>query len=233
MVTVYTITYNEEKVVEFFINHYRKIFPNCEINIFDNQSTDNTVKICEEYGCNVIEYDTGNKLSDSTYLKIKNNCWKESKTDWVVVCDCDELIEVNQSDLNGDFNIIKPVGYSIMNFDDDIDLTKFKYGFRDVGFDKCVLFNKKHIKEINYSVGSHGCNPIPHADSSVIFNKTPYRLLHYKYLHPNYTVERHKMFGKRLSDENRMRGWGIHYNFSSESIYEYYNNKKKELIKLL
>ena len=70
MITIYTITYNEEKLIKFFINHYRERFPNCEINIFDNYSTDRTTEIAKELNCNVIFYDTNDKLSDSEYLKI-------------------------------------------------------------------------------------------------------------------------------------------------------------------
>jgi len=236
MVTVYTITYNEEVMIEFFINHYRKIFPNCEINVYDNYSTDLTVDIAKKYGCNVIPYDTNNELSDETYLQIKNNAWKNSKTDWVIVCDCDEFIEINESQLINEekklTNIVKPIGYSLMNNDEIINIKNMKYGFKDSGFDKCILFNKKFIKEINYSVGSHGCHPVEY-NNDVKYNDTEYRLLHYKYLSPTYTVNRHKMFGERLSENNKKKGWGIHYSFSSESIIKYYEETNKHLIKLL
>lgn len=236
MVTVYTITYNEEVMIEFFINHYRKIFPNCEINVYDNYSTDLTVDIAKKYGCNVIPYDTNNELSDETYLQIKNNAWKNSKTDWVIVCDCDEFIEINESQLINEekklTNIVKPIGYSLMNNDEIINIKNMKYGFKDSGFDKCILFNKKFIKEINYSVGAHGCHPVEY-NNDVKYNDTEYRLLHYKYLSPTYTVNRHKMFGERLSENNKKKGWGIHYSFSSESIIKYYEETNKHLIKLL
>ena len=236
MVTIYTITYNEEVIIESFINHYRKNFPNCEININDNYSTDLTVEIAKKYGCNVVLYNTNNELSDETYLQIKNNVWKTSKTDWVIICDCDELIEINESQLISEekelTNIIKPIGYSLMNNNEIVDIKNMKYGFRDLGFDKCILFNKKFIKEINYSVGAHSCHPVGY-NNGVKFNNNTYRLLHYKYLSPSYTVNRHKMFGERLSEINKKRGWGIHYGFSSESIIEYYNEQKNKLIKLL
>jgi glycosyltransferase involved in cell wall biosynthesis len=60
MITVHVITYNEEIMIEFFINHYRERFPNCEINIYDNYSTDRTVEIGKQYNCNIIMYDTNN-----------------------------------------------------------------------------------------------------------------------------------------------------------------------------
>jgi len=236
MVTVYTLTYNEETTIQFFINHYRKNFPNCEINIYDNYSNDKTVEIGEKNNCNIIMYDTDNKLNDEKYLEIKNNVWKDSKTDWVIVCDCDELIEINESQLINEeshlINIIKPIGYSLMNNSELVDLDNMKFGFIDPGFDKCILFNKKFIKEINYSVGSHTCSPTTYTHP-IKYNKNSYRLLHYKYLSPEFTINRHKMFGERLSEINKKNGWGIHYNFSSESIIQYYKDKQKTKIKLL
>jgi len=237
MLTIYTLTYNEEKLIEFFINHYRNNFPNCEIIIYDNESTDNTVEIAKKNNCKVITYRTDNKLSDAEYLNIKNNCWKTSESEWVIVCDCDELLEINQEQLqteaNNLVNIIKPTGYSIMNFNDNIPISEMKYGFRDIGFDKCVLFNKNKISEINYQPGAHTCNPIVIFGYNLKYNVNNFRLLHYKYLNIDYTIERHKMFYERLSSNNKQKGWGIHYGFSPESIVKFYNDKKNTLIKIL
>jgi hypothetical protein len=236
MIHVYTITYNEEVLLPFFINHYRNSFTNCKITIYDNESTDKTVEIAKNENCEVINYSTGDKLTDSKYLEIKNNCWKNSESDWVIVCDCDELIQVNYKQLIEEekigTNIIKPIGYSIMNYDDNLTLDQMEFGFRDVGFDKSILFNKKYINEINYGPGCHHSYPIPKKDSSIIYNKNIYKLIHYKYLYPNYTVNRHKLFANRLSSENKIRGWGYHYNSSESSIINYYEEKKKDLIKL-
>ena len=236
MITVHVITYNEEIMIEFFINHYRERFPNCEINIYDNYSTDRTVEIGKQYNCNIIMYDTNNELNDDKYLEIKNNVWKNSKTDWVVVCDCDELIEITETQLRLEesqlTNIIKPIGYSLMNNDELIDLTNMKYGFRDNIFDKCTLFNKKYIKEINYSPGAHSCYPSTHS-GEIKYNTNIYRLLHYKYLSPTYTINRHKMFGNRLSNKNKINKWGIQYTFPTEKIIQMYNDNKEHLIKLL
>lgn len=234
MITVHTITYNEEIMIEFFINHYRNNFPKCKINIYDNYSTDKTVEIAKKHNCNVIFYDTNNQLNDQRYLEIKNNCWKDSETDWVVVCDCDELIEINQNQLtheesNGT-NIIKSTGFCFMN-NNPTELCDMKYGFRDLRSDKCVLFNKKHLSEINYGAGAHVCSPIP--NNQLTYNKDEYRLLHYKYLNPEYTINRYEMFSKRLSDVNKKNKWGFHYNMSKKDINDFYINKQKELIKLL
>jgi len=236
MVTIYTITYNEELMIEFFILHYRKNFPDCEINIFDNYSTDNTVEIAKKYGCNIFYYDTNNKLSDIKYLEIKNSCWKTSKTDWVVVCDCDELIEIDydslQHEQNNNVSVIRPVGYSLMSFNDNIDLNSINMGFRDTNFDKCILFRKSQLKEINYYPGSHNSRPKSNDGCKIIYNEKKYRLLHYKFLNPKHTIERFKLFNNRLSEDNKKNGWGYHYAWSEDKVYQYYKDKEKELIKI-
>lgn len=81
MITVYTIAYNEERMLPFFIKWYRDRFPDCRIVLYDNQSTDNTVKICEDNNIEVITYFTNGEMRDSALRDIKNNCWKESLTD--------------------------------------------------------------------------------------------------------------------------------------------------------
>jgi glycosyltransferase involved in cell wall biosynthesis len=55
-------------------------------------STDNSVNIINEYGANVIQFDTNGKFQESVLIHIRNNCWKNSDADWVIVCDADELI---------------------------------------------------------------------------------------------------------------------------------------------
>ena len=36
MITIYTITYNEEFIIPYFIKWYRDIFVDCKIIIYDN-----------------------------------------------------------------------------------------------------------------------------------------------------------------------------------------------------
>ena len=115
MITIYTITYNEQFILPHFIKWYRDKFPDCRIVIYDNESTDNTVGIAYENNCEVVFYSTNNKLTDSKYLEIKNNCWKDANTDWVVVCDADEFLEVDKNMLNTDQTIYKSKGYNMCN----------------------------------------------------------------------------------------------------------------------
>ena len=86
-IDVFSLCYNEEIILPYFLNHYKKFVRN--FTIYDNMSTDNSVNIMNEYGVNVIPYDTQGKMDESTYLNIKNTCCKGSDADWVIVCDMD------------------------------------------------------------------------------------------------------------------------------------------------
>jgi len=227
--TVHTITYNEESIIEFFIKHYRRIFPNCVIKIYDNYSTDNTVNIAKNYGCEVYYYDTDNKLDDEAFLKIKNEVWKSAETDWVIVCDADELIHISQEDLNKQeelgFNIIQTIGYTIVNKDDLItNLEEMKYGYRDTSYDKCILFNKKYISEINFNHGSHQIYPI---GSHININQLQFKLIHYKWIGKKYSIDRRNMLRNRgISNFNTGRNFTLEYVFDEESFPNYLEHMK-------
>src|SRR5690242_6609125 len=98
MITVHALMFNESLILPYFVKHYRTMFPDCRIVLFDNESTDNSVKIAHQLDCEIITYQTGGKLSDATYLKLKNSVWKSASTEWVVVCDCDEFLHVTKDD---------------------------------------------------------------------------------------------------------------------------------------
>jgi hypothetical protein len=237
MITIHMIAYNEEKIIGFMIENYKKYLPNCNIVLYDNESTDNTKHIALDYGCSVITYKTNNTLSDAKYLEIKNNCWKDSKTKWNIACDCDELTVITEDDIIHEeklgSNIISFEGYSMMNNADNVDLYSMKHGFRDNGYDKQYLFNKAQIKEINYEPGCHKSKPIPENNYNIKFSDKKYKALHFKYLSPNYTICRNYLFANRLSSENKEKGWGIHYNFSDQSVVDFYNNMSKNLEKII
>jgi len=218
MITVYTVAFNEEVFIKFMIDHYRSRFPNCHIVVHDNESTDNTVAIAMANNCEVITYSTNNQINDSKYLEIKNNCWKKAQTDWVLICDVDELLNINESDLLAEENLgvtmISSEGYNMVNMEDNYDLENIKYGARCEPYDKFYLFNKKFISDINYKPGCHECKPIGKAVKS----KTKYIAYHYKCINPDFQVERYASYAGRLSEENKKNGWGNHYLQTPEQI---------------
>jgi glycosyltransferase involved in cell wall biosynthesis len=223
MITIYTITYNESHIIEYFIKWYRDRFKDCKIVVYDNESTDNTKEIAESLGCEVITYSTNNKLSDSKYLEIKNNVWKQAKTDWVIVCDVDEFLEVNESHLNTNQTLYKAKGFNMFNLDNLEDITQVQYGLEAIQYDKTILFNKRYIKEINYGAGCHTCNP----SGDIIYTDINPPLYHMKFLNVDLLVEKYKSYASRLSDENLRMKWGYHYQQAEQDIRDSFHNWSK------
>lgn len=217
--TIFTITYNEELMLPHFIKHYRNRFPDCGIIIYDNQSTDNTIKIAEEHGCYVMPYITGGKLSDTGYLNIKNNCWKGVEG-WVIVVDCDELLDINEAQIKDlsthGCTMVKATGYNMVNINDDLDIEAMRYGVRAPSYDKTCCFNASRIKEMNYGPGAHSCSPV----GLQRYVTHDFIMWHYKYINMDYMIKRHAHFANRLSDENIQRGYGAHYQYPPQQIQE-------------
>lgn len=216
MLSVFTMAFNEGKLLQFMIDHYRSRFPLCEIFVYDNESTDNTAEIAIANNCHVIPYYTNGTVDDSKLTNHKNNCWKSANTDWVAVIDVDELLDINESQLLHESSlgttIIKSEGYNMVNMEDNFDLINIKYGSRCSPYDKSYIFNKKFIKEISYAPGGHHCNPIGKAT----YSANAYLLYHYNCINIEYQVERHLLTAQRMSELNKKNKWGNQYLVSAE-----------------
>lgn len=233
------MAYNEETVLPFMLSHYKKNFPTANIILRDNCSTDRTVEIAKDYGCQVIEYNTNGIHDDFALRQLKNNCWKDLtiKSDWVCVLDPDEILCITEKDLQEEEKqgntIISTQGYDMVNLNDNYDLANMKYGIKDKQYSKFCLFNKKYIQEINYECGGHISNPI----GNVKFSNKTYKLCHYNWISPEYLVGRYALTAIRMSENNKKYGMGS-YNFQKEEeTRKSFNNRreqcKKEGIRVL
>jgi len=171
IVEIFTIVKNGAYILPLYLNHYRKLFPNCIINIFDNNSTDNSVQLCRAAGCKIHRFPVYDVYREQAH---KNNVWKKSKADWVIVCDQDELIHVDLNKIPSNVNVIQFKGYNMMDVTGVEDVRLFTWGSPCQMYDKCVMF-KPSLGEINYSIGSHFTSPAPAA----VYYKYKFRLLHY------------------------------------------------------
>lgn len=214
------------------IDHYRERFSDCRIVVNDNMSTDNTVKIALANGCEVIPYDTDNQLQDRRYMEIKNNCWKDAKTDWVLVCDMDELLDINETELKREealgASMIRCEIYEMINVEDNLDIAGMKYGVKGDAPGKFFLFNKKLINEINYFPGAHECNPI----GTIRYSNKAYKGYHYSSVNEKLTIEKFKIYRTRLSPENIKNGWGTQYLMTPEEIRQEYADLRSQVIKV-
>ena len=232
-ITVFGLCYNEEFMLPFFIAHYRKMFPGCRIVLWDNESTDRTHGIAIVNDCEIKTYCTGGKLNDVKYLELKNEWWRDADTEWVCIVDIDEHLEIDHLQLSNEersgYTLINFDGYNMVNLKDNLSFNEITYGVRAPSYDKYYLFNKSKINEINYNPGAHTASPI--GDIRTTYNV--YRCLHYKYLNPNYMVNRHAHFASRLSDVNLKHHYGGHYQYSEKRIRKEFEEARKNAIKIL
>lgn len=224
-VHVYAICWNESGMLPHFLRYYSAF---CEkIFIYDNCSTDGSHEICKQFAkVHTKSYFTDNQIRDDIYLKIKNDCWKNSRgnCDYVVICDIDEFIYhpelpgfLEESHKKG-VSLFRCKGYNMISQNypaaDAQILQTIKEGTRSESFDKTLILDPNKIEEINYEFGSHGCSPI----GELQFSVHEIKLLHYKYMGLDHMVTRYKEMGSRLSRQNKKLKLGHHYLFSSGKI---------------
>lgn len=232
IIEAYILCWNEEDILPLVIKHYKKF---CDkITILDNFSTDKSREIAESMGCEVKLF--GNKFfDDAENMKVKNECWKRSQADWVIVCDCDEvLFEAerfkdylkHQHSLDAKWTIFKTQGWQIMSNEmPKYDLLEITNGYEFSNYSKSIMFNPKAITEINYNPGAHRCNPI----GDVVWSEETLYILHYKHIGGvERTIKRYKEYQPRMSKNNRKHGWGSHYNRTVSSIREEWNERMEK-----
>jgi glycosyltransferase involved in cell wall biosynthesis len=219
-ITLYSICWNEEKILPFFLQHYSKFVD--KIIIFDNESTDDSIKIIQEFNeCSVeiISYSTNNKIDDRKYLEIKNNCWKSDPSEYVIVCDSDEFLASEYDILeylsnNTDIDVFTPTGFEMIsevfpNQSESI-IQQVLNGRPHAGLNKRILFRPNMIFEIGYSPGCHINYPVG-INLNVKESNLDLIMLHYKCLSLDYFISRTAILGTRLSDFNLNVNAGSHY----------------------
>jgi FkbM family methyltransferase len=231
-ISVYCLCWNEEKILPHFLNHYAKF--SHKITIFDNESTDNSLNIINWFDkckINVITYNSNNTLNDFLYLDIKNNCWKNDPSEYVIVCDLDEFLYTE--DIfdylyqNSEYDVFTPTGYDMVSTTFpayNIPITQqIIKGFFNIDFCKSILFKPNRLLNINYLPGAHTSNPVGN-NITIKNGDDNLKLLHYKRLSLDYMVNRIESLRNRMSDINFRTGSGLHYNQSSETIKNDFND---------
>ncbi len=210
-VEIFSIMKNEQFMLPFYLKHYKNKFFDCIINVYDNGSTDDSIQICKDAGCNIGVFPV---YTEELLQDWKNNIWKNSDADWIIVCDIDELLDMSMNDLlalQENVNVIKTQGYNMIDVTkDDLPIEELTYGSPSEGYSKLVMFKNKSINEINYSGGAHTANPLPNP----VFSEKTFNLLHYK--KQNFSLKNLKE-----AHEN-YQGEGILLEGTLETIYNDY-----------
>jgi hypothetical protein len=233
MITIFALCYNEEVMLPHFIRHYRSRFPGCRIVLWDNESTDSTHDIAIDNHCEIKTYCTSNQLNDVKYLELKNNWWKDAETDWVLVCDVDEHLDINAETLRFEDQIgasfIRAQGWNMVALHDTLNPNEIKTAVRAESYDKIYLFNRKAISEINYQPGAHRAQPTGRVSPSLKI----YRCFHYKYLNVDYMIKRHHIFSDRMCEANIKKGYGAHYHYPADRIRKEFKEAQENAIVIL
>lgn len=212
-----------------------------KITIFDNESTDSSRDILhnfKEIPIEILQYKTNNTLDDSVYLDIKNNCWKASECDFVIVVDCDEFIyHPNLKKFLEDTNALayKPNGFNMISEEFPTTYPLFEstvMGEPCSNYSKIALFHSS-LTDINFSLGCHNARPTKHNASIALQSDDDLKLLHYKNLSFDYRWDRHQLYKKRFSDFNKKTGAGYHYDFDHDTQYAEFTNLLKNSSKVL
>ena len=226
-INIILLCYNENVLLPNTINHYKKYLPSCKITIYDNESTDNSVEIAKQFGCNVVSWNSNNIQNEYIQADIKNNIWKDILSGWIIIADMDEWLCITEDELceeekNGTTIIttrgIDMIGESKILDLTDIDLQNINKYVDNKMESKKICFLRDSIIDMNYDYGAHNCNPIGDIKYStkIYFNK------HMSYMGLPFIIN--KMITRYERTElMRKNDMDIHYSNNIQKITDEYN----------
>ena len=219
---VYSICWNEEKILPYFLGHYSEFAE--KIIIYDNISTDSSPAIIRS--CSIAElrhYDTDNTFDDGEITKIMNTAYRESlgKADFVIVVGIDEFLyhpkinDLLQQYKHDGITMPKIKGFNMVSWCFPCKVAPIteiiRKGYESPSYAKRCIYHP--AIDVNFSHGCHSCSP-----SGIILENKSFdlKLLHYHYIGFLRNIRKHKIYSKRLSKYNLDHGYG--YQFSSSTI---------------
>jgi glycosyltransferase involved in cell wall biosynthesis len=236
---VITLARNEEKIIPYFIHHYKDIADH--IILVDHESTDNTVKIAQETSeklkASVSIFTLKNDGYDDILLKqFKENFYKNFRDnfDVILICDTDEFWHHKDGTRNAILKcyekkpfVIQPNGYHMISDDfpeyDGIKLTdKINEGARAEGFDKCLCFSTS----LNLN-GQYGMHYVNFFENHNLIKDSNIKLLHYKFLGLKHRIERIRNSKNNLSnigEQMLSNGIAAQLGSTDEQLEQEFNN---------
>lgn len=243
LIDAFIICWNEERIIRHTLNHYSSFCS--KITLLDNCSSDNTRDLVKKYfpQVEIVDFDTKNEHREDVLLELKNNFWKKSNADYVIVCDTDEFLYSENMQDNliklSAGRIILPliIGFNMgsLEFPENYDIPIFDQvgkGVRDRGFDKQIIFSRRGVSEINYEMGAHSCFP-QFKESALVDEVVFFKLLHYKFLSKEYLYKKHAAYDSRLSEFDKKNKIGSAYTEGAEYIDKSYKWLEKHLYKVI
>jgi len=231
MIHLYTICWNEERVLPFFFRHYDQWVD--RYVIYDDNSTDTTLEMLHAHP-RVEVRALVRSVPDSFVLSaqaIYNSCWKESRgaADWVIITAIDEhlyhpdLAAYLMACKRSGVTAIPALGYNMIS-DTFPQGGQHLYelvlrGEPAVSMSKLSLFDPNRLTKTNYAVGRHSAEP----KGKVRYPKEDRLLnLHFKTLGLDYVIARYRLLATKRGTRDRANKWGWHYDLPTEKIAEVY-----------
>jgi hypothetical protein len=223
-IEVHIIAFNEEDILPWTLRHYAQFAS--KIVVHDAGSTDRTRQIALQYGA-VVPWDTGGQMNDATTRDLKNECWRGTEADWVIVVDADELIyfpegiaDTLETYARLDIGIVKPHGFEM--FSETFPsgpgqlYDHVKIGARDdKWYAKPVMFSPTIVAESGFGIGAHESRPVLYDGRAVNMREDtaktypPVFMLHCHQLGPiDRIARRYDGMRARLSERNVRENWG-------------------------
>ena len=183
---IFILCYNEELILPHTLHHYRTYLPHAYITIYDNESTDRSREIAEEWGCRVVSWNSENQQNEYIQQNIKNDVWKSaahfteiqidprpecSGKGWKLVVDMDEWVVVTEEQLAEEeaqgTTILRIKGVNVIGKSQDPQLTDVSttdiHQWTQVTDwkpeNKNLCFLAPPITQMNYTRGAHSCRP--------------------------------------------------------------------------
>lgn len=225
-INIFLLCFNESALLPHTVNHYKKYLPNCKITIYDNESTDNSVEIAKNLGCNVFSFSSNNILNEDLQINLRNSIWKNCNSGWIIMADMDEFVCVTENELMEEMEsgttILQINGYDMIGESKtidltDIDLQKINKYIKNNYESKNLCFLREAIIDMNYGPGSHTCNPT----GNVVYSRHIYINKHMSTLGLNFLINKYTKRYER-SGAMRLRGMAIHYTQDINEINKLY-----------
>lgn len=236
LLEVFTTSWNERNTILELINFYRSLVPDCLIHVQDNMSTDDTKQVCKENNVKFTTFDTNNQMDENTLIHLRNSSWKNSTAYYVIVCDSDELVEINKDKLVENlkdlkWTVAKCKGIEL--FGNDKSFKDANYGVYSEGYSKKVLWLKDAIQQSSLAPGSHSATFIPNKGFEILYSQDPPVLYHTKWIDYKSGIARQNQIKQKgVSQHSKSRGWNFHYGLPESSHLDYWKKGMENRIKV-
>jgi hypothetical protein len=192
VIDVFSIMWNEEFMLPYFLEHYSKYAD--RIFIYNDHSTDRTVEIALAHPkVTLLDYPYDSFKEDEFSRTLEDGYTSYSQdSSWAICVDGDELIhglETLDSEPTG--VVLKTTGYMMIGETGKLEDCK---KIRTKSFDKPVVFDP--TLDVRFGDGRHTVN-LPTKDSQL-------ELWHYKYPSKEHYLERNEIaYSRIMSDKDK------------------------------